>query len=97
MLFVLVHDYELNGVGVDMSQLFFEQAKLRADELSVTDQINDDAAGYIDAENVDVVACVCAMWIGGGVACTIELPANGLRTGGITLIGDIGQLSHNVW
>ena len=73
------------------SRLFTEQAKLRAEELGVTDQvqfIHGDAAGYVSDEKVDVAACVGATWIGGGVAGTIELLARSLRTGGIILIGE---------
>ena len=91
MLCTWARDYGITGTGVDMSQLFFEQAKLRANELEVTDKIHfihDDAAGYIAAEKVDVAACVGATWIGGGVAGTIELLAKSLRPGGIILIGE---------
>ena len=91
MLCTWARDYGIIGIGVDMSQLFFEQAKYRANELEVTDKIHfihDDAAGYIAAEKVDVAACVGATWIGGGVAGTIELLAKSLRPGGIILIGE---------
>ncbi|MBB5144757.1 SAM-dependent methyltransferase [Desulfovibrio intestinalis] len=91
MLCTWARDYGITGTGVDMSQLFFEQAKLRANELEVADKIHfihDDAAGYIAAEKVDVAACVGATWIGGGVTGTIELLAKSLRPGGIILIGE---------
>jgi SAM-dependent methyltransferase len=74
-----------------MSPLFTEQAKQRAEELGVAHQVkflHDDAAGYVSNEKADVVACVGATWIGGGVAGTIELLARSLRTGGIILIGE---------
>uniref|UniRef100_UPI00272EB82C SAM-dependent methyltransferase n=1 Tax=Geoalkalibacter sp. TaxID=3041440 RepID=UPI00272EB82C len=67
------------------------QAKLRAEELGVAEQvtfIHGDAAGYVSDEKVDVAACVGATWIGGGVAGTIALLARSLRTGGIILIGE---------
>jgi SAM-dependent methyltransferase len=91
MLCTWAHDYGVIGTGVDMSQLFSEQARLRAEELGVADQvrfIHDDAAGYVSDEKVDVAACVGATWIGGGVAGTIELLARSLRTDGIILIGE---------
>jgi len=91
MLCTWARDHGVNGIGVDMSQLFSEQARLRAEELGVADQvrfIHDDAAGYVSDEKVDVAACVGATWIGGGVAGTIELLAQSLRTGGIILIGE---------
>mgnify|MGYP000988919441 FL=1 len=91
MLCTWARDYGIVGIGIDMSQLFTEQAKLRAEELGVADQvkfIHGDAAGYVSDEKVDVAACVGATWIGGGVAGTIELLARSLRTGGIILIGE---------
>ena len=91
MLCSWARDYGIIGTGIDMSQLFSEQAKLRAEELSVADRvefIHGDAVGYVADEKVDVAACVGATWIGGGVAGTIELLAKSLRTGGIILIGE---------
>jgi SAM-dependent methyltransferase len=74
-----------------MSQLFTEQAKLRAEELGVADRvefIHGDAVGYLAREKVDVAACLGATWNGGGVAGTIGLLAKSLRPGGIILIGE---------
>ncbi|MFO7530001.1 MAG: class I SAM-dependent methyltransferase [Marinobacter sp.] len=91
MLCTWARDYGVIGTGVDMSQLFSEQAILRAEELRVDHQvqfIHDDAAGYVSDEKVDVAACVGATWIGGNVAGTIELLERSLRTGGIILIGE---------
>ncbi len=91
MLCTWARDYGIIGTGVDMSQLFSEQARHRAEELGVADRvrfIHDDAAGYVSDERVDVAACVGATWIAGGVAGTIELLAKSLRTGGIILIGE---------
>ncbi len=91
MLCTWARDYGVIGTGIDMSQLFTEQAKLRAEELSVADRvtfIHGDAAGFVSDAKVDVAACVGATWIGGGVAGTIELLARSLRTGGIILIGE---------
>jgi len=91
MLCTWARDHGIIGTGIDMSQLFTEQARLRAVELGVADQvsfIHGDAAGYVSDEKVSVAACVGATWIGGGVAGTIELLARSLRTGGIILIGE---------
>ncbi len=91
MLCTWARDHGIIGLGIDMSPLFTEQAKRRAEELGVTAQvtfIHDDATGYISDEKVDVAACVGATWIGGGVAGTIELLARSLRTGGIILVGE---------
>jgi SAM-dependent methyltransferase len=91
MLCTWARDHGVIGTGIDMSQLFTEQAKLRAGELGVANQvsfIHGDAAGYVSDEKVSVAACVGATWIGGGVVGTIELLARSLRSGGIILIGE---------
>jgi SAM-dependent methyltransferase len=91
MLCTWARDHGIVGTGIDMSRLFTEQAKRRAGELGVADQvtfIHGDAAGYVADEKVSVAACVGATWIAGGVAGTIELLARSLRPGEITLIGE---------
>jgi SAM-dependent methyltransferase len=91
MLCTWARDYGVIGNGIDMSQLFTEQAKLRAEELGVADQvtfIHGDAAGFVSDKKVGVAACLGATWIGGGVSGTIELLAQSLRPGGIILIGE---------
>ena len=91
MLCTWARDYGIIGVGIDMSQLFTEQAKLRAEELGVADRvefIHGDAVGYVADEKVGVAACLGATWIGGGVVGTIELLAKSLRSEGIILIGE---------
>ena len=91
MLCTWARDHGIMGTGVDMSRLFTEQAKLRAEALGVADQvtfIHGDAAGHVSDEKVHVAACVGASWIAGGVAGTIELLARSVRTDGIILIGE---------
>ncbi len=91
MLCTWARDHGVIGTGIDMSRLFTEQAKHRAEELGVADKvefIHGDAAGYVAVTKVDVAACVGATWIGGGVAGTIELLVRSLRPGGIVLIGE---------
>jgi SAM-dependent methyltransferase len=91
MLCTWARDYRITGIGIDMSQLFTEQAKLRAEELGVADRvefIHGDAVGYVTDEKVDVAACLGATWIGGGFVGTIELLAKSLHSEGIILIGE---------
>ena len=91
MLCTWARDHGIVGTGIDLSQLFTEQAKLRAEELGVADRvdfIHGDAAGYVSHEKVSIAACLGATWIGGGVAGTIELLARSLRPGGIILVGE---------
>ena len=91
MLCTWARDYGVQGMGIDMSPVFTEQAKRRAAELGVSDRvrfIHDDAAGYVADEKVGVAACVGATWIAGGVAGTIKLLAQSLSAGGLILIGE---------
>ncbi len=91
MLCTWARDHGIIGTGIDMSQLYIEQAKLRAEELGVPNQvkfIHSDAAGYVSDEKVGLAACVGATWIAGGVSGTIELLAQSLHNGGIILIGE---------
>ena len=91
MLCTWARDHGIIGIGIDLSQLFSEQAKCRAEELGVADKIkfiHGDAAGYVSDEKVSVAACLGATGIGGGVAGTIQLLARSLRPGGIILVGE---------
>ncbi|KJS03388.1 MAG: hypothetical protein VR65_01675 [Desulfobulbaceae bacterium BRH_c16a] len=91
MLCTWARDYGITGVGIDMSQLFSKQAKLRAEELGVADRvefIHGDATGYVADEKCGVAACVGATWIGGGVAGAIELLTKSLSANGVILIGE---------
>jgi SAM-dependent methyltransferase len=91
MLCTWARDYGILGTGIDMSRLFSDQAKLRAEKLGVADRvefIHGDATGYVADEKAGVAACLGATWIGGGVVGTIELLAKSLRPGGIILIGE---------
>jgi SAM-dependent methyltransferase len=91
MLCTWARDHGVTGTGIDMSQLFTEQAKLRAEELGVAGQvkfIHGDAAGYVSDEKVSVAACLGATWIAGGVVGTIKLLEQSIRPGGIILVGE---------
>lgn len=91
MLCTWARDHRVTGTGVDISTIFTEQARARAAELGVDDQvdfIHADAAGFVADTPVDLVACVGATWIGGGVAGTAELLSQSLRPGGLMLIGE---------
>lgn len=91
MLCTWARDHHVTGTGVDISTVFTEQARARAAELGVADQvdfIHADAAGFVADKPVDLAACVGATWIGGGVAGTVELLGKSLRPGGLMLIGE---------
>ncbi|NUS12433.1 MAG: class I SAM-dependent methyltransferase [Streptomyces sp.] len=84
--------YGTRGTGVDISRVFLAAAAERAAELGVPDRVDfvrGDAGAY-EAEPgaYDVVSCIGATWIGGGLAGTIELLRPALRPGGLMLIGE---------
>lgn len=91
MLCTWARDHGVTGTGVDISTVFTEEARARAAELGVADQVtfvHGDAAGHVSDEPVDLAACVGATWIGSGVAGTVELLGESLRPGGLMLIGE---------
>ncbi|MDF6020818.1 methyltransferase domain-containing protein [Streptomyces sp. JH34] len=91
MLCTWARDHGVTGTGVDISTVFTEQARARAAELGVADQVSfvhGDAVGHVSDEPVDLAACLGATWIGNGAAGTIELLGRSLRPGGLMLIGE---------
>ncbi|HFF1654078.1 TPA: methyltransferase domain-containing protein [Providencia rettgeri] len=91
MLCTWARDHAITGVGIDMSQLFSEQARHRAEKLGVSSRvqfIHNDATGYVAEEKFDAVACIGATWIAGGFAGTVGLLAQSLKPGGFMLIGE---------
>jgi SAM-dependent methyltransferase len=80
------------GLGVDISEVFLAAARARAQELAVADRVRfehgDAGRVVVDAGSYDVVSCIGATWIGGGLARTIELMRPAMRSGGLMLIGE---------
>lgn len=91
MLCTWARDYGITGFGVDLSSVFIDRARFRAQELSVAGRVrfeHRDAAGYVAAEPVNVASCLGATWIGGGFLGTIDLLSRSVRTGGLILVGE---------
>ncbi|MEV4514768.1 methyltransferase domain-containing protein [Dactylosporangium sp. NPDC049525] len=84
--------YGTVGEGVDISEVFLAAAHDRARELGVSDRVTfrhgDAAKDVPDDASYDVVSCIGATWIGGGLAGTVELLRPALRPGGLMLIGE---------
>lgn len=82
----------ITGVGVDISEVFLAAARDRAAELGVTDRVrfvHSDAAMYqAEPGGHDIVSCLGATWIGGGLAGTLDLMRPALREGGLLLVGE---------
>jgi SAM-dependent methyltransferase len=91
MLCTWARDHHISGTGVDLCAVFTANARKRAVDLGVADQVNfvhADASNWVSPQPVDVAACIGATWIGNGVAGTVELLQRSLRPGGLLLIGE---------
>lgn len=84
--------YGLSGTGVDISAVFLEAARARARELGVWSRINfvqGDAGDYPqEFHEFNIVSCIGATWIGGGLVGTLKLMQTALRPGGLLLVGE---------
>ena len=84
--------YDIHGTGVDISSMFLEAAKSRANELNVSDNltfIQEDAGKYSSSAHAyDIVNCIGATWIGNGLKGTIELMKPAVTSEGLLLIGE---------
>lgn len=82
----------LQGVGVDISQVFLAAARARAAELGVNEHVRfveSDAATYQDEPaSYDIVSCIGATWIGGGLLGTLDIMRRSLRPRGLALVGE---------
>jgi SAM-dependent methyltransferase len=86
------------GLGVDLSEVFLGAARARAAELGVGDRVRfeqGDASAYAaDSAGYDLVSCIGATWIGGGIGGTVALLRPAVRPGGLLLIGEPYWLSE---
>jgi SAM-dependent methyltransferase len=77
MLCRYARDHGIVGVGIDIHPPFLDLARARAEEVGVDAQVRfveGDAADPPDVgDGFDVVSCIGATWIGGGLAGTLEL------------------------
>jgi SAM-dependent methyltransferase len=84
--------FGIGGLGVDLSEVFVPAAMARAAELGVADRVRferGDAARAVPADaGYDVVSCIGATWIGGGLAGTLRLMRPALRPDGLMLVGE---------
>jgi len=84
--------YGSGGHGVDISEVFLAAARQRSADLDVTDRVSfeqADAGDYLaESEAFDLVSCLGATWIGGGLAGTIELMRPAVRPDGLLLVGE---------
>jgi SAM-dependent methyltransferase len=86
------HRWGIHGTGVDVSAVFLAAARERARELNVSEKITlieADAGKQLDSANsFDIVSCIGASWIGGGLVGTLKLLLPALKKGGLLLAGE---------
>jgi hypothetical protein len=84
--------YGIEGHGVDISTVFHPSARARAAELGVADRVTftlgDAVAAVPKTGEYDIVSCIGATWIGGGLAGTAALMIPAVRGNGLVLIGE---------
>ena len=92
MLCTWARRHGIQGVGVDLSEVFVPAARARAAELGVADRVAferaEASAFEVEPGSFDAVACIGATWIGGGLAGTASLMRPALAPGGLLLIGE---------
>lgn len=86
-------DHGTLGVGIDLHPPFVAIARARAAELGVDGMVSfveGDAAHAGDVgSDFDVVSCIGATWIGGGLDGTLELMRARARAGAWLLVGEV--------
>lgn len=86
-------EWGISGAGVDISAVFLAAARQRAQELQVEDRltfIEADAAAYpVAPHGFDIMSCLGATWIGGGLVGTLQKMRPGLRDrNSLLLVGE---------
>jgi len=88
----LAKRYGTTGIGVDISEVFLAAARDRAEEVGVSavvEFVHDDAGKYQAAPAAfDLVSCIGATWIGGGLVGTLELMKPALKDDGLLMVGE---------
>jgi SAM-dependent methyltransferase len=81
------------GVGIDINRPFLDAARARARELEVDGRITLHHGDAADPEEVgdgfDIVSCIGATWVGGGLAGTLDLMRRRARPGAWLLVGEV--------
>jgi SAM-dependent methyltransferase len=93
MLCQFASKFGASGVGVDIHPPFLECATERAAELGVEPSVSfveGDAGHPRDFDDqFDLVSCIGATWIGGGLAGTLDLIRKLVVPGGWLLVGEL--------
>jgi SAM-dependent methyltransferase len=92
MLCRWANTYGNHGVGIDLNPAFIEDARSRATDLRVEELVDfregDAAQPDLRERRFEIVSCIGATWIGGGLTGTIQLMNRFLHPDGLLLIGE---------
>jgi SAM-dependent methyltransferase len=92
MLCVYAERFGTSGTGIDVYPPFLADAARRAGELGVTALVRfiegDAAESGAVPGRFDVVSCIGATWIGGGLAGTLRIMSERLAPRGWMLVGE---------
>jgi len=83
--------YGSSGHGVDLSEVFLDAARDRADELCVADRVrytHSAGADFVTDERFDLVACLGAMWFGGSLEASAAMMRQWAAPDAVLLIGE---------
>ena len=93
MLCQYARRFGTTGVGVDIFDVCITAANARASELGVegsVEFVQDNASTYpASPDSFDVVSCIGATWIGGGLPGTLDLMRGPAWNDGWLLVGDV--------
>lgn len=92
MLCQFAERFGTSGVGIDLFPPVVDDARRRASELGVSDRLeflNGDASAPSGVGDFDVVSCLGASWIGGGLAGTLQIMKDHVEEGGWLLVGEV--------
>lgn len=84
--------FGVTGVGVDIYPPVIADARARAIELRVDDRVEffeGDASKALDVGHFDVVSCLGASWIGGGLLGTLQIMQRHAAPRAWLLVGDV--------
>ncbi|MEX0664681.1 MAG: class I SAM-dependent methyltransferase [Acidimicrobiia bacterium] len=92
MLCQYAHRHGTTGLGIDVFPPYTSMANARAVELGVDHLVHfiegDAALHEAEPGSFDVVSCIGATWIGGGLSGTLELMRAPLHATGWLLVGE---------
>jgi SAM-dependent methyltransferase len=92
LLTLLSQRYGARGIGVDIHPPFLQEARRRADAYGVADRLQFLEADAGDrgctTGRFELVSCLGATWIGGGLSGTLRLMCEWLAPGGWLLVGE---------